>query len=146
MEEEIRDIKAGDVAARVGVSKDTLRHYERLGLLPAPPRSSGGYRLYAESDVVRVFLIRRALAVGLSLDEISEFLGIRDMGGAPCRNVFRAVERKRSDLDRKIVEMTRFRDEIDAILVDWQGRLDSSPNEPARLLDSLPPAASRTTT
>ena len=60
---------AGELAHRVGVSTDTLRHYERKGVLPRPRRGANGYRMYPASAVDRVTLIRRALAVGFTLDD-----------------------------------------------------------------------------
>src|SRR4051812_28459483 len=78
---------AGELARLAGVSSDTLRHYERKGVLPRPLRLSNGYRKYPASSVDRVRLIRRALAVGFTLDELARFLKARDRGQAPCREV-----------------------------------------------------------
>lgn len=75
---------AGELAAAAGVSTDTLRHYERKGVLPKPNRASNGYRRYPANALERVRLIRNALAVGFTLDELSRFLSERDQGGAPC--------------------------------------------------------------
>ncbi len=60
-------LRIGDLAKRCGVSRDTLRFYERDGLISPPPRSDAGYRLYGESDAQRVQFIRRAQSVGLAL-------------------------------------------------------------------------------
>src|SRR5215471_14896161 len=80
-------LRAGELAQLAGVSTDTLRHYERKGLLAAPCRSVNGYREYPKNAFRRVRLIRRALEIGFTLDELSRVLSVRDRGGAPCRQV-----------------------------------------------------------
>ena len=69
------------------MSPDTLKHYEKLGILKEPPRSDAGYSLYPVEALNRVLLIRNALAVGFSLDELTRILCLRDSGAAPCREV-----------------------------------------------------------
>src|SRR5947207_15027156 len=81
-----RPLRSGELARRAGVSPDTLRHYERKGLL-APCRTPSGYREYSAEAVDRVRLIRRALSIGFSLDELAPILAARDRGRAPCRAV-----------------------------------------------------------
>ena len=73
----------GDVARVTGVSTDTLRHYERTGLLPPVQRTPAGYRCYSAAAVDRVLLIQRALIVGFSLSDLRRVLSTRDRGGAP---------------------------------------------------------------
>lgn len=68
----------GEAAEKTGLSVDTLRYYERIGLLPPPARDSGGRRLYREQDVARLQFIQRAQAVGFSLEEISQLLRFRE--------------------------------------------------------------------
>lgn len=132
-------LSAGEIASRTGVSKDTLRHYERIGLIDAPPRSPGGYRQYSDAHVARVSLIRRALAVGFGLDELVGIFAIRDGGGTPCRQVRDSLALKRVELDRKLEELTRFRDEITTILERWDDAiLEAGPGVRAGLLDTLP--------
>ena len=76
-----------EVARTTGVSTDTLRHYERKGLLPGVTRTAAGYRRYSAATVERVLLIQRALVVGFSLADLKRVLGVRDRGGAPCQSV-----------------------------------------------------------
>src|SRR5215210_4789107 len=78
---------SGELARLAGVSTDTLRHYERKGVLPAARRLNNGYRKYPLDSLDRVRLIRRALAVGFTLDELAQILKARDHGQAPCREV-----------------------------------------------------------
>jgi DNA-binding transcriptional MerR regulator len=67
-------MRSGGLARLTGVSTDTLRYYERLGLLPKPPRTGGGYRDYPTTSLERVRLIRRAMSVGFSLSELTTIL------------------------------------------------------------------------
>ena len=91
-------MRSGELATMATVSTDTLRHYERLGLLPKPARTLANYRDYPAQAVERLRIIRNALAVGFSLDEIGRILRVRDQGGAPCHEVRRmAGEKGRGD-------------------------------------------------
>src|ERR1039458_881685 len=94
LEETKRSLRASELASAVGVSSDTLRHYERRGLLKKPPRTESGYRLYPAEAVHRVQLIRNALAVGFSLTDLSAILRVRDKGGVPCQDVARMASEK----------------------------------------------------
>src|ERR1700760_5028296 len=78
-------MRRGSLAREAGVSPDTLRHYERKGVLPKPRRSPNGYREYPPEALARVLLVRRALAFGFTLDELARLLRARDRGGSPCR-------------------------------------------------------------
>ena len=86
------------LARLTNVSPDTLRHYERKGVLPSPPRSDNGYRRYPLSAVTRVQLVQRALTVGFTLDELARVLKERESGGAPCRKVRALVASRLADL------------------------------------------------
>lgn len=85
-------MKIGEVAARAGVSIDTMRFYERRGVLPPPERTASGYRTYDASTVDRLVLARRLQALGFTLDEVIDALRAHDEGGATC-----ASERWRLD-------------------------------------------------
>jgi DNA-binding transcriptional MerR regulator len=80
-------LRSGKLAKLTGVSTDLLRHYERIGIVPAPARSANGYRLYAPQMVARVLAVRPSVSLGFSLAELSRIFAIRDRGGSPCRNV-----------------------------------------------------------
>jgi MerR family transcriptional regulator, Zn(II)-responsive regulator of zntA len=125
----------GEVARACGVSADTIRYYERQGAIDSV-RSANGYRSYAESTVRRVTVIRRALGIGFSLDQIVVFFRERSAGDPPCRKVRAAAEAKLGDLDREIAEMIALRKQMAEILRNWDERL--SVGEPAYLLESLP--------
>ena len=129
---------SGELARLAGVSSDTLRHYERVGVLPQPPRTASGYRRYPGSAVDRVRLIRRALALGFSLEELRRVLAVRDRGGAPCRKVRELAASKLESLDRRIADMQALRDQLRQLLAEWDDRLARTPHgEQAKLLESL---------
>ena len=131
-------MRSGELARTASVSTDTLRHYERLGLLAAPARTGGNYRMYAAEAVQRVRLIRNALAMGFSLKELSRIIKIRDQGGAPCREVRQMAEGKVAALDRQIEELARYREHLRRVLDDWDERLNrTGKSERARLLEAL---------
>lgn len=131
---------AGKAASITGVSKDLMRHYERIGILAAPPRTAGGYRQYSNDHVERVILIQKAVAVGFALEELRDLLYVRDNGGAPCNKVRDTLLRKRDELDQKLAELQRIRDELNAILADWDVKLRQTPaGSRSHLLQSLPP-------
>jgi DNA-binding transcriptional MerR regulator len=131
-------MRSGELARTASVSTDTLRHYERLGLLPAPKRTGGNYRVYAAEAVQRVRLIRNALAMGFSLKELSRIIKIRDDGGAPCREVRQMAEEKVAALGRQIDELATYREHLRRVLSDWDERLSrTGKSERARLLEAL---------
>jgi len=133
-----RPLRIGELARRVGVSPDTLRHYERKGVLPPAHRSEGGYREYPESIVARLLLVRRAMHFGFSLDELARILKERDRGGAPCREVRELARRQLEKVQDQLVGLAELRDELRRLLRDWDSRLGKlTPGGRAGLLESL---------
>ncbi len=131
-------LRPTELAERAGVSTDTLRHYERKGLLDLPARSKGGYRRYPPEALARVLLIRRALAVGFSLRELGSVLRERTEGGAPCRRVRARVRERLAAADREIVALQALKKELRSLLRDWDQRLARTPGgRQARLLETL---------
>ncbi len=132
-------MRSGELARLVGVSTDTLRHYERLGLLAKPPRTGGGYRDYPADSLERVRLIRRALSVGFSLPELTTILKMRDGGQAPCRRVQAIADAKLQQVKQQIQDLTEMRGQLEGLLKDWRIKLaQTRKGEPARLLETLP--------
>jgi DNA-binding transcriptional MerR regulator len=132
------ELRSGEVARRAGVSADTLRHYERRGLLGKPRRLANGYRAYPPEALDRVLLIQRALGVGFTLDELSGLLRAREEGRPPCRDVRALAQSKLRDVDRQLEELAEFRKALRGILRDWDARLATADGKaPARLLESL---------
>jgi MerR family mercuric resistance operon transcriptional regulator len=91
------------------VNVQTLRYYERRGLLPEPPRSSGGYRAYPAAAVRTVRFIKRAQSLGFALDEIEELLGLAAGGPDSCDTVREMAGERMADLDRRIAALTGMR-------------------------------------
>src|SRR5215468_2944877 len=136
--------RSGELARLAGISPDTLRHYERMAVLPRPQRSASNYRLYPPNVLDRLQLIRRALAAGFSLPELARIFKIRDQGGAPCRQVKRLLEEKLERIDEQISDLIAMRDHLRATLADWDARLAKTPEgTQARLLEALQPGPRR---
>jgi DNA-binding transcriptional MerR regulator len=130
--------RSGELARLVGVSTDTLRHYERKGVLPKAHRLNNGYRKYSPDSIDRVRLIRRALAVGFTLDELAQFLKARDRGQAPCLEVRSLAAEKLNEVESRLSELLALRDELRATLVNWDERLaGKKAGQPAGLLEAL---------
>ncbi len=115
-------LRAGQAAAELGVGVQTLHYYEREGLIPVPPRSEAGYRLYPPELMERLRFIRRAQALGLSLAEIKETMELAAVGESPCGRVQTALAERLADVDRRLEELTAFRNEL-AGLVDRAPKL-----------------------
>lgn len=118
----------GKLAERSGVGIDTVRFYERQGLLPKARRTAGGYRAYSGEDVDRLRFIRRAKALGFTLDEIAELLRLNSASGSRGP-VKRLAERRLADLERKIRELTALRDALTKLVrrCSGNGQLDGCP-------------------
>lgn len=129
---------AGELARRAGVSTDTLRHYERKGVIMRPPRQANGYRTYPPTTLCRVQLVRRALAIGFTLDELAEILHVRDGGGAPCRKVRQLAASKLELVEKRLEELVALRDELGSTLKNWDSRLAKTPvGRRSELLENL---------
>jgi MerR family copper efflux transcriptional regulator len=109
----------GDVARRTGVTVPTIRYYEEIGLLPAPPRSSSGYRRYFAGTLEDLRFIKKAQAVGFSLDEIREILGLSRSGRTPCEQVLSFARQHLTALDERIRQLQQFRDILAEDLAKW---------------------------
>jgi len=99
----------GQVAKKAGVGVETIRFYEREGLLEEPPRRASGYRLYSEQVVKRIYFIKRAKLLGFSLKEITELLMLRVDVQTSCEEIKQRTEAKIIEVERKMVELQRMR-------------------------------------
>src|ERR1700727_4038370 len=88
-----KTLYSGALAKSAGVSPDTIRHYEKIGVLPRASRTQSGYRVYPASALERVLVVQRALRIGFTLAELAEVLKARDAGGAPCQLVFKLADK-----------------------------------------------------
>lgn len=114
-------MKIGELAQRAEVNIDTVRYYERQGLLPVPQRLRSGYRQYEQDDVARLRFVRRAKALGFTLTEIRDLMELsshreRDMAGMKI-----AAIRKLSDVEEKLAELTRIRDGLKTLVASCPG-------------------------
>ncbi len=135
---ESRTLRIGEIARQAGVSPDTIRHYERVGALPHPPRTSTGYRRFSGETVERVRLVRRALAIGFSLAELARILKVRDAGGVPCKGVHTLAMAKLQSLKEQIADLLRLRRQMESVLRSWDRKLAQAPKgKRAGLLESL---------
>ena len=131
-------LRSSELARLAGVSTDTLRHYERKGVLARPRRSPNGYREYSPQALERVRMVRRALAVGFTLDELARILHERDRGVAPCRDVRELAATKLAEIEERLKEFRAARDELRATLKAWDQKLSQTEEgEQAGLLEAL---------
>jgi MerR family Zn(II)-responsive transcriptional regulator of zntA len=124
----------GEVARACGVSADTIRYYEKQGVI-ASVRAPNGYRSYPEDVVRRVSVLRRALTIGFSVEDVAGFFRQRNAGNPPCHKVRAAAQAKLQEIDDRIAEMISLRDHLAALLIDWDQKLAGG--APAHLLESL---------
>lgn len=99
----------GELAERSGVPARTIRFYEQAKVLTAPPRSSGGYRVYSERTLAELTFIKRAQRLGFSLDEIREILGLGRQGRVSCDRVTALCDAHLGEIDRQMAELRAFR-------------------------------------
>ncbi len=105
-------MQIGIVTKKIGLSVDAIRFYERNALLPRPPRTQGGFRQYAESDVETLAFIRRVQGLGFKLSEIRALLRLRGNRLQPCAPVRRRLEEKLSDVQRKLTDLHKLEHEL----------------------------------
>jgi DNA-binding transcriptional MerR regulator len=100
------------LADRAGITADTVRYYEKAGLLPEPPRTPAGYRTYDESTLERIRFIKDGQRLGLQLNEIAELLEIRDQGQCPCGHTRSLLERRLSEIRAEIESLRRIETDV----------------------------------
>lgn len=106
----VEGLRIGELAARCGVTRDTLRFYEREGLMPRPRRTAAQYRVYSPADEQRLRFIRHAQELGLTLDDIGDLLRHHELRTPDeCRRVAARLRRRIDAIDRRIGELKAFR-------------------------------------
>lgn len=105
-------MQIGEFAAKVGINPKTIRYYETRGLLPSPPRTEAGYRIYGDGDLERLQFILKGRAIGLSLEEIGSVLGMRDDGQEPCEHVRVLLDVKLAAIDEQLRALNELRAEF----------------------------------
>ena len=115
-------MKIGNLAKRVGVGIDTVRYYEREGLLQKAQRRTSGYRMYDVDDIQRLRFIRRAKTLGFTLTEVRDLLALSSRKDDDMAAMKAAARQKLADVDAKITELTRIRDGLGAFIDACPGR------------------------
>jgi DNA-binding transcriptional MerR regulator len=136
-------MRIGQLARQSGIAPSAVRYYEHLGLLPPPERLSSGYRSYGDDALDRLTFIRSAQAVGLTLAEVRQVLGVRDAGAAPCGVVTELIDRRHAEVRDRIAELQVLEREL-TLLLERAGRLeprDCDPSGICHVIPKLPPPA-----
>ncbi len=108
----MKKLTIGQLAKCAGVNLQTIRYYERRGLIPEPPRNESGYRQYSQKEVSRTLFIKGAQGLGFSLKEIEELLSLKMEPGTTCGDVKSRVEAKISDIEEKILALQQIKDAL----------------------------------
>lgn len=116
----------GEVARHRGASRKALRLYEAAGILPSPRRTASGYRVYDADALGVLAFVSQAQRLGFTLEEIKEIASIQRSGRLPCPHVHDLVARKRTDLDRRLADLSEMRKRLDAVLRRWRSRCDTA--------------------
>lgn len=131
-------LRSGELAKATAVSADTIRHYERIGVLPKAERTESGYRVYPAEVIERVRVVRRALRIGFTLSELADIFKTRDAGGVPCRRVFELAQQKLAGIRTDIDALRQTEEHLHKVLEDWKIRVGrAGRGEKAHLLQSL---------
>ena len=132
----------GELAETCFVKPDTLRYYERIGLLRPAGRSTGGYRVYDQDALNTLRFILGAKALTFTLEEIKELLRLRDTKGSGCEEILRQTQAKIADAERRIEELKEVRKVLLSLAANCPG--DSSPLSCCPILSHLQEAAAKT--
>lgn len=124
----------GKVAEQTGLAVDTIRYYERTGLIPEPARRPSGFRDYEPQVVARLHFIRHAKALGFSLREIAELLSLRVDEQRTCSDVYTLAAAKLADIDRRVAELRRMRNALARLAAECTG---TGPTGDCPLLEAL---------
>ena len=111
----------GALAAETGCNIETVRYYEQIGILPPPPRSEGGHRLYGPDLVSRLQFVRRARDLGFTLEEIRELLGLVDGGDYTCAQIEGIALAHVAEIRRKIADLRRLKRTLEAMAAQCSG-------------------------
>lgn len=117
----------GEVTRRLGMSADTLRYYEKIGLLPRVARNGSGLRRYVRTDLARLKFIRRARLMNFSLDEIKSLLQFRSDPSGSKAQVRELTRRKLDDIGARVAALQALRQELDLLLDSCTGAGNSCP-------------------
>ena len=114
-------MRIGQVAQRAGVNVETIRFYERKGLITQPPRNTEGYRQYPDQTIARIRFIKRAKELGFSLTEIAEFLSLQANPRATCTDVKQRAEAKVSTIQDRIKDLQKMKRSLEQLAASCKG-------------------------
>lgn len=130
----MESLSIGQLAKAAQINAETVRYYEREGLLPRPARRASGYRHYPPATVARLQFIKRSKELGFSLKEIAELLALRVDPHTCCADVKHRAEAKLADIERKLADLRRMRRALTQLVHDCRGE---GPSSACPILDSL---------
>lgn len=125
-------MQIGEVARRSGVEIETIRYYEKIGLISPPPRSEGGHRVYGQDRLERLVFVRRTRQLGFSLDAVRTLLALVE-GGYSCGEIQEIASRHLDDIRRKITDLQR----IEATLSETLARCEGGAAPDCPIIDIL---------
>ena len=130
----------GELARATGTKVETIRYYERTGLLSAPPRTDGNYRAYAQRHLGHLSFIRRARDLGFSIEQVKALLGLADQRERSCEAVDVIAREHLSEVERKLADLTALRRELTALI----GQCRRGTVAECRIIEALAPESSAT--
>ncbi|MBB4286444.1 MerR family transcriptional regulator [Roseospira goensis] len=111
----------GTLARRTDTKVDTVRYYERIGLLPAPARTAGNHRVYGDEHLTRLAFVRGARRLGFTLDEVRELIALGGHAERSCDDIHAVAHHHLQEVDRKIAHLHRLRDELAHLVEQCEG-------------------------
>lgn len=129
------DLSIGELGRRTNTKVETVRYYERIGLLASPPRTEGNYRAYGQADLNRLSFIRRARDLGFPLGQVRALLGLSDQRDHSCDEVDDMVQSHLDEVERKIADLQALKLELGALLTQCRGGRISD----CRIIEALGP-------
>ena len=114
-------MRIGEVAAVSGCHLETIRYYERVGLLPRPPRTTGGYRVYGAQDIDRVRFVTRGRDLGFSLEAIRGLLLLSESADLSCREVDHLARQHLTDIEARLDDLRRMASELRRVIHTCSG-------------------------
>ena len=127
----------GDLARATATKVVTVRYYERIGLLPAPARTSGNYRAYGPDHLNRLSFVRRARDLGFSIEQVRELLGLSDDRDRSCEAVDAIAREHLREVERKIADLAALRRELDGLI----GQCGRGTVAECRIIEALSPGS-----
>jgi Cu(I)-responsive transcriptional regulator len=130
-----KPLSIGELGRRTGTKVETIRYYERIGLIAAPARSAGNYRAYGDEHLARLSFVRRSRDLGFSLDQVRALLDLADQRDRPCAAVDAIAKQHLEEVERKIADLEALRRELDSMVAQChQGTVAE-----CRIIEALSP-------